>query len=591
MNKDVIYIEPEQDITDILSNVKAAKHKIIALVPPKKAGVLRSAVNFKLIAKTARQQEKTVVLITTDESLQRLASTVKMPVAKSLQSKPQIPSLDDDEENAEKNDDVIEEEKKPAEEEKAEAEAEAEGEKVPVKAAAAEKKPTSVLAKKAPKEEVIEGDPEPAEKDSDSKSAKTVAKMKGAKIPNFAKYRKFIIAGMAVLILLIGFTVWATAIAPAAEIVVTVHTSKSNFAEKVSFVDHEDKADNKNGVFFLEEKSVTKKAEAEFDATGELDKGEKASGTITVSRPENDVITSEADLVFTIPANTTVKIGDKEFVVVDGGSVNAKADNEYLKQCGGTYFAPKNCLKKTIYSSPIKVVAKEVGDSYNIAATTSGISLGINTSKKYSVSSTAMTGGSSKIVKIVSEEDVKAATSGLTATSAKEAQNELKSEFGEEYILLGNMEQSEPKDTVTPNVDEEVGENVKPKVVREVTFKMFAVKKEAVKAFISAKLKENAGGDKTQTVYDAGENTAFFEKFQNTTDESTARLKTSVVTGPKVTEQMVADKSLGKKVGEVKHLLQSINGVSSVSVNPNFFWVTSVPSDPNKVQIKVTVEQ
>ena len=584
MNKDVIYIEPEQDITDILSNVKAAKHKIIALVPPKKAGVLRSAVNFKLIAKTARQHEKTVVLITTDESLQRLASTVKMPVAKSLQSKPQIPNLDDEEATDDADDDVIEDDEKPAEEEKA-----AEEEKVPVKTAL--KKAEPVLAKKPAKEEVIEGEPEPEEKENSSKAAKAVAKMKGAKIPNFAKYRKFIIAGMAVLIVLIGFTVWATAIAPAAEIVVTVHTSKSNFAEKVTFVDHEDKANSKEGIFFLEEKTVTKKAEAEFDATGELDKGTKASGTITVSRPENDVISSEADLVFSIPANTIVKIGDKEFVVAEGGSVNAKADNEYLKQCGGSFFAPKNCLKKTIYSSPIKVVAKEVGDSYNIAATTSGITLGINTTKKYSVSSTAMTGGSSKIVKIVSEEDVKAATSGLTAASAKEAQSELKEQFGDEYILLGNMEQGEPKDTVTPNVDEEVGENVKPKVVREVVFKMFAVKKESVKTFITKKLKENASGDKTQTIYSAGENEAFFEKFQNTTDESTARLKTSVITGPKVTEQMVADKSLGKKVGEVKHLLQSVNGVSSVSVNPNYFWVTSVPSDPNKVQIKVTVEQ
>jgi rRNA-processing protein FCF1 len=95
MNKDVIYIEPEQDITYILANIKASKHKIIALVPPKKAGVLRSAVNFKLIAKTARQNEKTVVLITTDESLRRLAGSVTMPVAKSLQSKPQLPESDD----------------------------------------------------------------------------------------------------------------------------------------------------------------------------------------------------------------------------------------------------------------------------------------------------------------------------------------------------------------------------------------------------------------------------------------------------------------------------------------------------------------
>ena len=584
MNKDVIYIEPEQDITDILSNVKAAKHKIIALVPPKKAGVLRSAVNFKLIAKTARQHDKTVVLITTDESLQRLASTVKMPVAKSLQSKPQVPNLDDEEADGDAKDDVIEDDEKPAEEEKTE------GEKVPVKTTP--KKAEPVLAKKPAKEEVIEGEPEPEEKDDSSKSAKTVAKMKGAKIPNFAKYRKFIIAGMAVLIVLIGFTVWATAIAPAAEIIVTVHTSKSNFAEKVTFVDHEDKANPKDGIFFLEEKSVTKKAEAEFDATGELDKGEKASGTITITRLAGDMVASEGDMTFTVPANTTVTISGKEFVVTEGGSVNVKESDLDTTKCQGGLFAPKKCpIRNNVQSSPMKVVAKEVGDAYNVAAASSGITLGINTAKKYSVSSSAMTGGTSKIVKIVSEEDVKAATSGLTATSAKEAQKELKSQFGDEYILLGNMEQSEPKDTVTPNVDEEVGENVKPKVVREVVFKMFAVKKEAVKTFISTKLKENASGDKTQTIYDAGEDTAFFEKFQNTTDESTARLKTSVITGPEVTEQMVADKSLGKKVGEVKHLLQSINGVSSVSVNPNYFWVTSVPSDPNKVQIKVTVEQ
>ena len=59
MNKDVIYIEPEHDITDILANIKGAKSKIVALVPPKKSTVLRSAVNFKLIAKAATKSEKT----------------------------------------------------------------------------------------------------------------------------------------------------------------------------------------------------------------------------------------------------------------------------------------------------------------------------------------------------------------------------------------------------------------------------------------------------------------------------------------------------------------------------------------------------
>lgn len=583
MNKDVIYIEPEQDITDILSNVKAAKHKIIALVPPKKAGVLRSAVNFKLIAKTARQHEKTVVLITTDESLQRLASTVKMPVAKSLQSKPQIPNLEDIADDDETKDDVIEDDKKPVEEEKVEEAVEEEPAEEPV-LKAAPKKAAPVLAKKPAKEEVIEGEPEPEEKENTSKAAKAVAKMKGAKIPNFAKYRKFIIAGMIVLILLIGFTVWATAIAPAVSIVVTVHTSKSNFAEKVSFVNHEDKADPKNGVLYLEEKTVTKTAETQFDATGELDKGTKATGKVTITRPANELVTP-SNQTLSVSKGATFTIGGLVFEVTEGASYTVNADTDCKPALSG-------CLLKNDVSIVAQVAAKEVGDKYNIAATSTGIASSTHYPSNYKiVTKEAMTGGTSKMVKIVSEEDVKAAASGLTAASANEAREELSKQFGDEYILLGEMEQSDPKDTVTPNVDEEVAEGVKPKLVREVTFKMFAVKKDAVKTFITKKLKENASGDKTQTIYDAGENAAFFEKFQNSTDESTARLKTSVITGPKVTEEMVADKSLGKKVGEVKHLLQSINGVSSVSINPNFFWVTSVPSDHNKVQIKITVEQ
>ena len=34
MNKDVIYIEPEDDITDIIAKIENSKEKIVALVPP-----------------------------------------------------------------------------------------------------------------------------------------------------------------------------------------------------------------------------------------------------------------------------------------------------------------------------------------------------------------------------------------------------------------------------------------------------------------------------------------------------------------------------------------------------------------------------
>ena len=39
MNKDVIYIEPEDDITDIITKIKNSKERIVALVPSKKIEV------------------------------------------------------------------------------------------------------------------------------------------------------------------------------------------------------------------------------------------------------------------------------------------------------------------------------------------------------------------------------------------------------------------------------------------------------------------------------------------------------------------------------------------------------------------------
>lgn len=600
MNKDVIYIEPEQDITDILSNIKASKHKIVALVPPKKAGVLRSAVNFKLIAKAARQSEKTVVLITADEALRRLAGSVSMPVAKSLQSKPQLPETDDaeefgDEKNTEdkKDDEVAEEESEEDDAKEAEAAKTSKkdaGEKVAVK-----KVPAAVVAKKEAKksteDDVIEGEPETQtddEKEPKTKAEKNVAKMKGAKVPNFAKYRNKIIAAAVVLILVIGFAVWASVFAPAAKISVKVHTSSENFTEKVSFVNDESKSKPEEGIFFLEQQTVTKKAEGEFKATGEVDKGTKATGKITVVRPKGEEIT-EANQNFSIPKGTIFTISGKQYITTEGGSVNVtNIAGQTSNACG--FFRPCYKLKEALSSGGISVVAKDNGDTFNMDATTSGITANINIPENYSITSTAITGGSSKMVKVVSQEDLENASNSLDMPSQDEISTELANEFGAEYIFLGSLKQSEPKVVTSPSLNEEVGNNITPKIVKEVTYTMYAVKREPVKAFIS-KIVTARLGDNTQEVYDDGIGKAFFEAFKNSDNDNSAKLKTTVKTGPRVTDEMVREKSLGKKVGEVQSLLKSIKGISSVKVDTSYFFVTSIPDDTNKVEINIEIEE
>ena len=601
MNKDVIYIEPEQDITDIIANIKAAKCKIVALVPPKKAGVLRSAVNFKLIAKAARQSEKTVVLITNDEALLRLASGVAMPVAKSLSSKPQLPKMDDAEEFGDEaaESDTIESDEQPEDElaevgpEEKPAEAAKKAAPAAVTAAAPATAKAAAAKKVAPKEEVIEGEPEPEEKTpktkEEAKKAKNVDKMKKAKIPNFAKYRKFIIIGAFVMIALIGFTVWATAIAPAAKITVTVRAAAANFTEKVTFVENEDKADPKKGIFYLEQKSVTKKAEAEFEAKTEVDKGEKAHGTITIVRPKGDSLSSANDLAFSIPANTSVSINGKDYVVSEGGSANAKESD--VSDCEPSPFVQRPCLNKDIYSDPIKIVAKEAGEEYNVTDSNADVKLIINTSKKYTVSiKSNPTGGSSKKVKVVGKDDIESAVSELGTSGEDEARDELTAQFSSDYILLGSMSSSEPKITSSPELNQEVGENITPKVVREVKYTIFAVDRESVNTFIRTKLEESITGDQTQQVYDTGIDKAFFESFQNAQNDRSAKLKATTKTGPRVTDEIVAEMALGHKIGEVQSRLKSTKGVAEVKIDTSYFWVTSIPNDINKVQIEITVE-
>ena len=92
MNKDIYYIEPEDDITDIINHLKSSKQKVVALVPPKKLSVMRSAINLKLIAKTAKNLDKAVVIVTIDPILMKLAATSGLPFSKNLQTRPILPS-------------------------------------------------------------------------------------------------------------------------------------------------------------------------------------------------------------------------------------------------------------------------------------------------------------------------------------------------------------------------------------------------------------------------------------------------------------------------------------------------------------------
>lgn len=565
MNKDVVYIEPEDDITDIISRIKSAKQKLVALVPPKKIGVLRSAVNTKLVAKAAKQAEKVVVIVTTDSSLIKLAAAAQIPVAKNLQSRPKLPS------------EIIEKERELGEQviDEADFDEEADAEAA---IATANKSDSGVSAKseqpsrksKSADQDITSDD---IEKDEEKdKKGKKDKKDKKGNIPTLEKYRKWIIIGAVAFVVLVVFLVWAFVFAPAANISVAIRTTSNNFSENVSFVTKTGTDKPEEGVFLLEQQTVEKTNSVEFTATGQKDIGEKAKGTLNLQ----GIFSSSDEDGFSLAAGSTFSYGSNSYTT-DSAVSFSNPDT-----CTKNQYNSGNCID----AKTVSVTATNSGEGGNIGAHESGWSS--PDSKVNAFNNSAFSGGTTKIVTVVSQSDFDNAKSKLENEGKEDGKSELEKKFGGDMLVIASsLEVSTGNPTATPGVDQEVGSGVTPKIQATTTYKMFAVEKGKVEEFVKKKTEEKLASDQKIYAIDS----PFFENFTKNNDTYTAKLKCSTKSGPKVNEEDILEKSKGKKVGEVQSILKSINGVSSVNVKTSFPWVSFVPDDPNKITIELKVEE
>ena len=569
MNKDTFYIEPEDDITDIINHIKASKQKIIALVPPKKLNVLRSSINLKLIARTAKVHDKAIVVVTTDPTLMKMAALSSLPFAKNLNSRPTLPSEFNE---ADLEYPVKAKKASPSDEIEINEKAASSGSVSRVRTTnepAASHTNNSNLVKNS----TMNLDSEEVAKDSEDEEADNQPK----KILTLDSLKNRIIIGVVAAVILIGSFVWAFILAPAAKISVKIKTIAENFSENVSFVTDAKQAVSKDGKFFLETASLEKNSEVEFEATGEKNVGDKATGelrliatfdmsttTATASRPD----------VATVPQGSAFAYRNLNFLTDQ--EVKISWDGS-ISNCDAGRHNGKCQVAKTV-----KATAIEGGAKYNIEAVSSGWQSSVAGVEGYANS--AFKGGTDKIQKIVTASDITKAKEKLT--EADGAKEELFEKVPSDDIKIEDSYKKVTADpTSSPAVDQPT-ENGKAKLTAKTTYSVNYVDKAAIEEYVKSVVSTRLGGD--QKIYETGN--IFIEKFQNNNNSVTAKIKATLKTGPEVTEQSVLEKSLGKKVGEVTTLIKSINGVSDVEVNTSFPWVRQIPNDANKVSIKIMVE-
>ncbi len=570
MNKEVIYLEPEDDITDILTKLQRAEQKLVALVPPKKAAMFHSAVNMKLVARAAKESKKVAVIVTSDPAVVKLAMAAQIPVAKNLQSRPVVPTPEMVKDASAKeqviDEDLAENPEKSAKDQKS-------APKSRSKASESDSKPRAT--KNADVIDLNDSDLEEGSKTS--KKPKNKDK-KDKNVPKIEKYRKWIVLGAVAAVLLIVFGVWALVFAPAAKITVAMHTSSSSFSEPVSFTTDQAAENLDEGKFYVEKQTYEEELSSDISPTGKEDRGDKATGKVVLSytftgRKEPDGFS------FDIPSGTEF-IADNGLAYRSTAAGNIAWNGDFPINCdSGTV---RNASSTCTLSATVPVEATASGEKYNISSDAKWNSYGNNGITV--ANSGAISGGTSHDVSFISQADVDRKKEEMMSDNADMGKEKLFADIDKEkFIVIEGSYGSEATDvTPKPSVGEEIKDDSEPTLSVKASYYVYTIPKEKIASFIDKKT--SVGED--QKIYSIGD--PYFERFSSL--EDIARLKTNIKVGPTVTEENIIERAKGRKIGEIQSLLRSINGVSSVNVSPSYFWVRTIPNDPAKITVDLTVE-
>ncbi len=542
MNKDVIYIDVEDDVTAIIGKVKDAKEKIVALVPPKRIGVLQSTVNLRILQRTAKTAGKHLVLITNDQSLIPLAAGASIPVAKNLQSKPEIPEIaalkvDDD-------DDIIDGGQLPVGEHAASAEPARPSKKarIPVSTGDADPKTSRALPPK------------------DGESPRK-PKAGAGKVPNFNAFRKKLIIIIVLIIALIGFFVWAIWFAPKATVEITAKTSNVNVNTSV-MLGAAQQTDASKGTMRTVQVEEKQEAAVDFEATGTEEQGEAAGGTVTLSKSSPN---SKK-----VPIGTGFSNGDCTFVTRTEVTVPGASPS-----WNGSGFTT---VAGTV---DVKVKATAIGEQCNLSArkydsTVDGVS----------AKGGDMTGGVKKVLKIVTQADVQKASEQIASQNNGDVKTKLQQKFGKDVKAIDSSLRTIKSDVVaTPQVGQEAPEG-KAKLVSTVTYAMDGVASADLESFIKAAASSKLSKENDQRVYETNTSSAQLADFAANDTGGTATLSATTQVGPQIKDDDIKTRVKGKRFSDIQSDLKTIQGVDDVDVKLSPFWVSKVPNDEAKITVK-----
>lgn len=545
-SKDTIYVDIDDDIASIIDKVLSSSKKIIALVLPKRAAVFQSIVNMKLLKKAIEKEHKNIVLVTSDSAVLPLAGVAGLHVASTPQSKPEIPpspvqsAIHSDPELSEldKNKTV---------------------------GSLADARSEDILEVDSTDEVPLlkqKNDKKNQKKRNASRENKKDEISKKLKVPNFERFRSklFIVCGLLVLLVVGG--IYLFMVLPNATI--TLHTETSKVDIDLAFVadTSQQQINTDNKVLPAINQEFRRTDTEKIASSGQKNIGTKASGTVVLS-----VDCGEGAPM--VPAGTGVSTNNLTFITQANATVASFPDTSE----GGCMFHKE-----------VKVVAQKPGDEYNFGSDKSFTVAGFS-----AVSATnpdSMTGGTTKIVKIVAKEDIDKATEAISKRASDTAPKELKDDINKEGFmpLESTLKASTPVISSSSKVGEESDEVI---VTSTTVFTMFGVKRDDLKILMHDEAKHKID-TKKQHIIDDGIKDAKIDVVQSYQDgRLNLELSSTVIAGPQIDETRVKDEISGKKRSEIQSILKANPGIIEVEVKFSPFWVNTTPKNTSKITIVI----
>ena len=539
--KDTIYVDPDEDITGIIDRVNSASTKIVALVLPKRAQVLHSSVNMRLLKRAASSKGKKLVLISNEPSVLKLAGATEIHVANALTSKPYLPIDESVKDNIPEiinaDDDATEIDTK---------------------------KSVGELAGISKKDLINQIDEEPIELDNIDVAEKNQEdKMnKKLKVPSIDKFRRRVLIGSGALLLIGALYFVGTFVLPKA--LITIKTDTNDLETKFEFIAKTDvkDLDIDKKIFPAQLKELKQNLTDKVTATGKVDKGNKSTGMVTLYN------CNKSDTAVTLPAGARLVVGAYGFVA--DKAVTIPVSNF----TGGGV-----CKKDT--SATVDVTAEAGGDKYNISAR-SGYAAPSNSD--ISGAGDDMSGGTSKLVTSISKEDVDAIKGSLQKGTTDKDKEQLASQLRSEgmYPFVETFTATYADAVATPAVGEETSEGT---VTIAATYTMLAVKESDLLSIIK-KVQESNITTATQKIYDTGLSKAKVGQLERKSlNESRLMFITTAVVGPFLDASQIAGEVKGKSAGDTKSIISNRPGITEVDIEYAPFWVFKTPNRLNKITI------